>query len=204
MEEAPLSPHVPTSVVLTLLLDEAPPGRLTLAWLVNRLGKRSFGLFMLIVAFFGLAPAVAMLAMLLLPIPAIQMILGHDRPSLPRILATRSIPTQHLSRLAVRAIPFLRRVEVFIRPRWHTPFQATKRLVGLTILLLALTLIAPFPFNIIPTLVIMLISFAYLEGDGILLCVSLAAAIFSLLVTAGAVIATLQSMGFLGSLWTAY
>jgi hypothetical protein len=70
-------------------------------------------------------------------------------------------------------------MEVFIHPRWPTPFQATKRLVGLTILLLAVTLIAPFPFNIIPTLVIMLISFAYLEEDGILLCISMVTAILS-------------------------
>jgi hypothetical protein len=60
----------------------------------------------------------------------------------------------------------LRRMEVVIRPRWHTPFQTTKRLVGLAILLLAVTLIAPFPFNILPTLVIMLISFAYWKRTG--------------------------------------
>jgi hypothetical protein len=183
------------------LLDEAPADRVSLAWLISRLGKRSFGLLMLIVAFLGLAPAVAMLAMLLLPFPAIQMVLGHERPSLPRFLAVRSIPTQRLARLAVRSIPLLKRIEVFVRPRWPTPFEATKRLVGLTILLLAVTLIAPFPFNIVPTLVIMLISLAYLEEDGILLCISIVAAIFSLLITAGTVMATVRTTGFLeGSL----
>jgi len=48
----------------------------------------------------------------------------------------------------------------------------------LIILLLAGTLILPFPFShIIPALVIMLVSFAYLEEDGALLCISLAAAL---------------------------
>ena len=201
MEEARLAPHVPTSVALMRLLDDAPADRVSLAWLISRLGKRSFGLLMLIVAFLGLAPAVAMLAMLLLPFPAIQMVLGHERPSLPHFLAVRSIPTQRLARLAVRSIPLLKRVEVFIRPRWPTPFEATKRLVGLTILLLAVTLIAPFPFNIVPTLVIMLISFAYLEEDGILLCISIVAAIFSLLITTGTVMATVRTTGFLEGLW---
>jgi hypothetical protein len=202
MEKAHLSPHVPTSVALIRLLHDAPADRVSLAWLISRLGKRSFGLLMLIVAFLGLAPAVAMLAMLLLPFPAIQMVLGHERPSLPHFLATRSIPTQRLSQLAFQSIPFLRRMEVVIHPRWPTPFQATKRLVGLTILLLAVTLIAPFPFNVVPTLVIMLISFAYLEEDGILLCISIVAAIFSLLISAGTVMATLQTTGFLEALWT--
>jgi len=201
MEKARLSPHVPTSVVLMRLLDDAPTDRVNLAWLIGRLGERSFGLLMLIVAFLGLAPAVAMLAMLLLPFPAIQMVLGHERPSLPHFLAMRSIPKQRLSRLAVRSIPLLRRMEVFIHPRWPTPFQATKRLVGLTILLLAVTLIAPFPFNIIPTLVIMLISFAYLEEDGILLCISMVTAILSFLITAGTVMATVRTTGFLEGLW---
>jgi hypothetical protein len=183
------------------LLDDAPADRVSLAWLISRLGKRSFGLLLLIVAFLGLVPAVAMLAMVLLPFPAIQMVLGHECPSLPHFLAVRSIPTQRLARLAVRSIPLLKRVEVFIRPRWPTPFEATKRLVGMTILLLAVTLIAPFPFNIVPTLVIMLISLAYLEEDGILLCISVVAAIFSLLITTGTVMATVRTAGFLEGLW---
>src|ERR1700751_3059759 len=82
MERARLSPHVPTSVVLMRLLVDAPADRVSLAWLVSRLGNRSFGLLMLVVAFLGLAPAVAMLAMLLLPFPAIQMVLGYERPNL--------------------------------------------------------------------------------------------------------------------------
>ena len=194
-------PHVPTSVALMRLLDDAPPDRVSLAWLIGRLGKRSFGLLILIVALLGLAPAIAMLAMLLLPFPALQMVLGHERPSLPDFLARRSISTPRLSRLAVWSIPILKRMEVLIHPRWPTPFETTKRLVGLTILLLAVTLIAPFPFNMLPTLVIILIAFAYLEEDGLLLCASIPAALLSLSITAGAVMATVRTMGFLeGSL----
>jgi len=202
VEEARLSPHVPTSVALMRLLDDAPADRVSLAWLIGRLGKRSFGLLVLIVAFLGLAPAVAMLAMLLLPFPAIQMVLGHERPNLPHFLARQSIPTRRLSRLAAWSIPSLRRMEVFIHPRWPTPLEATKRLVGLTILLLAVTLIAPFPFNIIPTLVIILIAFAYLEEDGMLLCISMVAAALSFSITAGTVMATMRATGFLERLWT--
>jgi Exopolysaccharide synthesis, ExoD len=45
--------------------------------------------------------------------------------------------------------------------------------VGSIILLLAATLLLPLPFShIIPPLVIMLISFAYLEDEGMLLCIS--------------------------------
>jgi hypothetical protein len=39
MEEVRLPPHVPTSVALTRLLEDAPADRVSLAWLISRLGK---------------------------------------------------------------------------------------------------------------------------------------------------------------------
>jgi hypothetical protein len=73
----------------------------------------------------------------------------------------------------------------------------------LIILLLAATFIWPVPFgHVIPTLVIMLISFAYLEEDGILLCISLAAALLSFSITAATVWATLRATGLIEGLWT--
>lgn len=62
----------------------------------------------------------------------------------------------------------------FIHPRWRTPFEATKRFASLVVLLLAITMFSPFPFgHITPALVVMLISFAYLKEDGVLLCIAL-------------------------------
>jgi len=49
---------------------------------------------------------------------------------------------------------------MFIRPRWRTPFETTKRVVGVTLLLLGATLVAPIPFsNIIPAIAIALVAF---------------------------------------------
>ena len=73
--------------------------------------------------------------------------------------------------------------------------------VGLIVLLLAGTIIWPFPFShIIPTLVAMLVSFAYLEEDGVLLCISLAAALASFAITAATVWATVRATGLLEKL----
>jgi hypothetical protein len=116
-------------------------------------------------------------------------------------IARRRIPTPKIARLVHRTIPLLKRLETIIHPRWHTPFEATKRGVGLVILLLAGTLILPFPFShIIPALVIMLVSFAYLEEDGALLCISLAAALASFSITAATVWATVRATGLLEKL----
>jgi Exopolysaccharide synthesis, ExoD len=94
-----MQPHVPTSVALAQLLSEAPRDYVSLAWLMGRFQKRSFGLLMLILALLGLAPGIAMFTGVLLAYPAIQMILGHDSPALPHFLAARSIPTQGTKRL---------------------------------------------------------------------------------------------------------
>ena len=93
-------------------------------------------------------------------------------------------------------------MEKVIRPRLHTPFQATKRLVGFVVLLLAATMIWPFPFShVMPTLVIMLISFAYLEEDGVLLCISLGAALLSLSITGAIVWAMVEATSVVERLW---
>jgi hypothetical protein len=142
-----VQPHVPTSVMLAQLLKDLPQDQVSLAWLIGRLEKRSFGLVMLLLALVGLLPGVGIVIGILLAFPVVQMILGRETPNLPRFLGTRRIATRHLARLATRTIPLVRRVEAPIGPRLHTPFQATKRFVGLIVLLLAATLIWPFPFS---------------------------------------------------------
>jgi hypothetical protein len=66
-----------------------------------------------------------------------------------------------------------------IHPRWPTPLEATKRLVGAVVVILNITLMfTPIPLsNVVPALVIVLISLAYLEEDGLLLSIALLAAI---------------------------
>ena len=158
---------------------------------------------MLLLALLGLAPGVATFTGLLLAFPAIQMMLGRESPTLPHFLAARPISTRHFTKWSARAIPLLERMEAVIRPRLATPFQATKRLVGLLVLLLAATLIWPVPFShIIPTLVIILISVAYLEEDGVLLLASLAAALLSFSISAAPVWATRTSRRRSAACWS--
>jgi hypothetical protein len=171
----------PTSAVLAKLIDDAPKDFVNLDWLLGHLQKRSFGLLLLILAIVCMVPGIGTISAFLLAFPATEMILGRESPRLPRFLSARPIPTQHFTRWAVRALPLLRFIETISRPRWHTPFQSTKRTVGLVVLLLAIAAIWPIPLiNIIPAIMIALISFAYLQDDGVLLCISIAAALLAL------------------------
>jgi hypothetical protein len=180
--------RVPTSVILERLVQAAPPGTVALSWLVDNLGARSFGILMLLMALVGLVPGASAVIGVLLAFPASQMILARPAPVLPRFIIGRSVPTDRLSRLLKRVIPALSFLERVVRPRWRTPFEATKRVVGSVILLLGVTMLVPIPFShVIPALVIMLLALAFLEEDGVLLCIALAAAMVSLSITAAAV-----------------
>jgi hypothetical protein len=161
---------VPTSVVLECLIRDAPTDRVNLAWLTGRLGSRSFGFILLLLGVCGLLPVVSPIAGLLLVIPAFQMMQAHEAPVFPRRIAQRSIETDKLVAMVRRAIPPLRYLETLVRPRWLTPFEATKRVIGGFVLMLGVCLLVPVPLSNIPiSLTTMLVAFAYLEEDGILL-----------------------------------
>jgi hypothetical protein len=158
----------PTSAVLQRLRDEVPANHFTLGWLMHSLRKRSFGIIMLLLALVAIAPGLSIVAGLLLMIPAFQMIAGKPAPVFPRRIATRSLPTKHLAAVMQRSLPLLRYLEKVVHPRWHTPLEATKRLVGTIVVVLSATLVfIPIPLsNVVPALVISLISLAYLEELG--------------------------------------
>ncbi|MGA7993836.1 MAG: exopolysaccharide biosynthesis protein [Bradyrhizobium sp.] len=189
---------VPTSVLLQQLHDEAPADHFTLSWVMRSLHKRGFGFILPLLALVAIAPGVSIVAGLLLMIPAFQMIAGQPARVFPRRIAERPLPTRHLAALVQRAVPVPRYLEKFIHPRWSTPLEATKRLVGAVVVLLNITLLfTPVPgSNVVSALVIALISLAYLEEDGLLLSIALLAGVIVLAVELVAVWETV-----LGAKW---
>lgn len=197
----PIQPDIPTSVALVQLTEQAPADKVSLGWLIDHLQKRAFGLLLLILSVLGLAPGVATFIGFVIAIPAVEMMLGRQRPVLPGFLTRRAVSTKTFVHVVGRLIPFFRYLEMMVRPRFHVTFRAANQVVGVVVFLLAITLFAPFPFNILPTLAIMLISFSYLQEDGVLLCISLVAALLSLGFTDALLLAAIRATGFLHRLW---
>jgi hypothetical protein len=193
----------PASVVLQGLLDDAPADQFKLAWLLGHLHRRSFGFIMLLLALVAMLPGISYVAGLLLAVPALEMIAGRVAPVFPTRIATRPLPTRHLARVVRRAIPVLRYLERAIHPRWHTPLEVTKRVVGVVVLMLTvLLLLAPVPMiQVVPALVIVLISLAYLEEDGILLSIALIIAVALLAITGVAVWKMVAGAVWIGRYW---
>ncbi len=160
---------IPASVILEQLQHDAPSGYFTLDWLMSKLQKQSFGLLMLVLAIVAAAPGICLIGGLLLLIPAFQMIMGRPAPTFPHWIGARRIPTRHLGPIVQRAIAVLKTLEKTIHPRGRVPAEASKRVVGIAVVLLSARLIlTPIPLsNILPAIVIALISLAYTEEDGV-------------------------------------
>jgi hypothetical protein len=180
---------IAASAVLQRLHDQAPPDHFTLGWLMGSLSKHSFGIIMLLLAVIAIAPGASIVAGMLLFIPAFQMIAGQPAPFFPRRIAAYSLPTRHLAALVQRAVPVLGNLEKIIHPRWPTPIEATKRLVGIVVAILSASLVfIPIPLsNVVPAVVIALISLAYVEEDGLLLLIGLLAAVVVLAIEFAAI-----------------
>jgi hypothetical protein len=172
--------RTPTSTLLENLLAASSPGHVTLAWLFANLRQRSFGIVMLLFGLIAVLPGVCSIAGVVLIALSVQMMMGREVPALPRFMRSRSLPRDRFVALTMRLIPVVKVLERFIHPRWQTPLSVTRRGVGLVLLLMATTLFVPVPFsNVVPGLATMFIALAYLEEDGLLLSLSLAAALVS-------------------------
>jgi hypothetical protein len=90
-----------------------------------------------------------------------------------------------------------------IHPRWPTPLEATKRLVGVVVVILDVPVVAaPIPLaSVVPAGVIVLIALAYLEEDGLLLAIALLAAGVALSIAVAAVWETVLGAEWISRLW---
>lgn len=162
---------VPASTLLEGLLRDAPGDTVTLGWLIKRMGRRSFGLVLLLLGVLALLPAVNIVAGLLLIIPAMQLIRGRAAPVFPRRIAARALPVRPLAALIRRVVPVLRTVERVTRSRPIATPLTTSRLTGAMTLVLAVLVVGtPIPLGNIPFAIgVIMVALAELEQDGILL-----------------------------------
>jgi hypothetical protein len=168
---------VPASSLLEGLLREQPGESVTLGWLVKRLGRRSYGLVLLLLGVLALLPAVNIAAGLLLIIPAMQLIRGRAAPVFPRRIAARALPVRPLAALIRRVAPALRLAERVTRARpIATPLTTSRLTGGMTLVLALLVVGTPIPFGNIPFAIgVILVALAELEQDGVVLALVLGA-----------------------------
>ncbi|MEZ5956823.1 MAG: exopolysaccharide biosynthesis protein [Hyphomonadaceae bacterium] len=174
----------PASELLEDLIETFPGETVSVGELIDRLDSRAHGMLLLVLALPMCVPNVPGISTIfgaLMLAPALQMVFGSRRLMVPQRVREWRVSGEALRRTFHLAIPTLNRVEYLIKPRWSrlTRFPATI-LVGLQTLLMALVLILPIPFaNWPPGMTVAMTSLALLQRDGLLMLITIPAALAS-------------------------
>jgi hypothetical protein len=171
-------------------LAEPDEGSVTLEDALAAVGERSFGALLVILAIpnmvAGLIPGLSIVLGLPLLLVSVQLLIGAERPWLPRRLARLEIQRTDLRRIVERTRKSLRRLERALQPRFEFLTASwAERVIGLGCVALSILVFLPIPFaNLVPATGILLFGFSMLERDGLMAAaamgiVGLSAALFS-------------------------
>ncbi len=184
----PVPPPAQTGLTASALLDdlvEAFPGeKVSVGELIDRLDSRAHGVLLLVLALpmcIPNVPGISTIFGVLMMAPALQLVLGSRRLWVPSRVRRWEVDCAALRRTLRVATPTLKRIEYLIKPRWSrlTRFPVTI-LIGLQTLLMAFILILPIPFaNWPPGMTVAMTSLALLQRDGLLMLLTIPAAIAS-------------------------
>ena len=177
--------------------------RLTVGDIVAVLRDRAFALLIVILGLpncLPMPPPIPLVCGLLLLMVAVQITAGMAAPWLPRALLRRSVARSDVERAANRAVPLLRRLERWSRPRMRLFETALgMRVVGLILLTLSLALIvaAPLVGQIPLGIAVCLVGLGLVERDGVVVLAGFAVGSAGLLLSLGfvwAVVAGLDTL----------
>lgn len=162
-------------------------GRARLGEMLDGLGKKGYGLVLLMLALPNLTPGPSLPGFstvfgVPMVIVAAQMMAGRERVWLPRWLAGVEVPRKRLTAVIGHALPMIRRVERVLRPRWpELAGPDWAQLAGLACMIMAVLLSLPIPiFSMLPAVAVALVALGLLAHDGAAVAVGLAASLATL------------------------
>ncbi len=165
------------SDILATLADSFTTPTVTIGELRDALSGRIYGIFLLVLALPNIIPIPAPGLSAVLGTPLIlltfQLMLGWKTPWFPKFIVRQRIKTEYIRRLCEYVLPWLRKLERIILPRWMWLVKyPADRLIALLCVVLSLAIMMPIPFgNALPALAICCFAIAILQRDG--LCVIL-------------------------------
>jgi hypothetical protein len=191
-----------TSQILREILANNPDvENFTVDKIVNSIGETSFGTSLMFFAIPEVVPipVPGLAAIVVIPTAVIsgQMAAGHKQIKLPKFILKKTVPRKALA-AAIRAIlPLLEKAEKVSKPRWRwatTP--VAKRLLGVFIFILALSIAFPMPgFNMPQAISTFIIGLGLVEDDGILVAAGVIAGLASLALLGGVVFGLFSFLG---------
>lgn len=184
--------HPKTSDLLRHLGAGLHGDKVTIGWVVARLGSRAFGAIILLMSLPNVIPqipGVSTIFGLLIMLPAMQLVLGLRQMWLPSYLAEMKLPTDKVAAVVTLAIPWVEKFEKLVKPRLTVlTYPPMENIIGAIVLLLGFILFLPIPgCNWLPAIACAFFALGMLERDGLFTLVGLAAA-FGSIVIVGVVI----------------
>ncbi|KLK92900.1 hypothetical protein AA309_11660 [Microvirga vignae] len=166
--------HDSASAMLRSVIDDAKGEVISIGEIIEAFGERAFGFVLILFSLPNCVPNVPGIAGIVgtpVLIFGIQMMLGHKRPWLPGFIMRQTVSVSKFKRLIDIAEPKLQKLESFCRPRLTGLFGPLgDRVVGLFAVLVALSVLIPFPgTNFPPSIALVIASIAVMEEDGYLL-----------------------------------
>jgi hypothetical protein len=183
-----------TSQVLRNILAKNPDVQdFTVEKIVNSIGETSFGTSLMFFAIPEVVPipVPGLAAIVVIPTAVIsaQMAVGHQQIKLPKFILKKTVPRKALAAALHAILPLLEKAEKVSKPRWKwatTPLA--KRLLGVFIFILALSIAFPMPgFNMPQAISSFIIALGLVEDDGILVIGGVIAGLASLALLGGVV-----------------
>jgi len=179
--------------LLQSLCSETDGETVTVADLLNAVGRRSYGPVLLLLGFIAISPLTIIpganvLVALITLIFAIQMVFGRQYPWIPRKALEFSFPRKHLIVGVAMADKYVAQIDRFLKPRLtfltQPPFAQLVALacIGAALVTLPLSFVPLGP--VIPSLAVLLFGLAITARDGFVIVLagaSLAGACYILL-----------------------
>lgn len=199
MPAAPTSDPRPATLKLAALQRQlaSRAGRVPLGDIVDSLGSAGLGLTFLLLTLPSMIPIPGPFGMIfgsILAVLSLQLMAGAARLTLPGFVRRVSLPAEGVRTLLERCLPYLQRVEGWLRPRRLLALtgRPARMALSLPLLLSAVTLALPIPGgNVLPAASLVAFGLAFMTRDGAAVlagtCFSLAGAAWGgLVVFAGA------------------
>ena len=189
-----------TRALLDALLDGDAQQTLDFDDLMRGLGRRAFGMLLLLATLpaFIPIPIGGALSGPLVVLLALQLLIGLRRPWLPGFIARRGPTRQTLARFERIVAPWLVRLERLVRPRMAgmLDHRLASAFTGLLLVVLGALLSLPIPFtNYLLGALILLFALALLERDGAMMVVAWSVGIITIATTgalSGGLLAVVQ------------
>ena len=175
-----------TSELLSAIVTAHSAERIAVGEIVHALRNRAFGLSILLLGLpncLPMPPGIPVICGVLLGLVGAQMMLGRDELWMPRWLAARTVSRGLLDKIVNGALRWIRRFEVYSRPRMTYFSNSFARFVlGGLVVVLGLLLLLPIPIfgNLPPGIAVCILGLGLVERDGAFICAGIVATLISL------------------------